>query len=57
MREPIVAIRAWLAGERAPAAHYVREPDAAYLRFTALRAPGDADLSRGHAPRHAAPGG
>jgi 5,10-methylenetetrahydromethanopterin reductase len=37
MRETIVAVRAWLAGERPPAGRFVRKPDAAYLRFKARR--------------------
>ncbi len=37
MREAIVAIRGWLAGGRAPAGRFVKEPDAAYLRFTPRR--------------------
>jgi 5,10-methylenetetrahydromethanopterin reductase len=37
MRETILAIRAWLAGDRAPAGRFVREPEAAYLRFGAPR--------------------
>jgi len=37
MRETIVAIRAWLAGGRAPAGRFVGEPDAAYLRFAPRR--------------------
>ncbi len=37
MREAIVVIRAWLAGERAPAGRFLREPDAGYLRFTPRR--------------------
>jgi 5,10-methylenetetrahydromethanopterin reductase len=37
MREAIGAIRAWLAGERAPAGRFVHEPAAAYLRFTPRR--------------------
>lgn len=37
MREAITTIRSWLAGERPPAGRFVREPDAAYLRFTPRR--------------------
>jgi 5,10-methylenetetrahydromethanopterin reductase len=37
MRETILAVRAWLAGDRAPPGRYVAEPKAAYLRFTAPR--------------------
>ncbi len=37
VREAILAIRAWLAGSRAPAGRFVRQPDAAYLRFTPRR--------------------
>jgi len=37
LREAIVAIRAWLAGGRAPGGRFVREPDAAYLRFAPRR--------------------
>ena len=38
MREAIAAIRAWLAGERAVAGRFVRDVDAAYLRFGPSRA-------------------
>jgi 5,10-methylenetetrahydromethanopterin reductase len=37
LREAIVALRAWLRGERAPAGRFVRAPEAAYLRFTPRR--------------------
>jgi 5,10-methylenetetrahydromethanopterin reductase len=37
MREAIGAVRAWLSGGRAPAGRFVREPAAAYLRFTPPR--------------------
>jgi 5,10-methylenetetrahydromethanopterin reductase len=37
VREAITVIRAWLAGARAPAGRFLREPDAAYLRFTPRR--------------------
>jgi 5,10-methylenetetrahydromethanopterin reductase len=37
LRAAITAIRAWLAGGRAPAGRFVREPEAAYLRFTPRR--------------------
>ena len=37
MREAILVIRAWLAGDRAPAGRFLREPDAGYLRFTPRR--------------------
>lgn len=37
MRAAITAIRAWLAGERAPAGRFVRDASAAYLRFAPRR--------------------
>jgi 5,10-methylenetetrahydromethanopterin reductase len=37
LRAAITAIRAWLAGDRAPAGRFVREPAGAYLRFTPRR--------------------
>ncbi len=37
MRETILAVRAWLAGDRAPSGRFVAEPRAAYLRFAAPR--------------------
>jgi 5,10-methylenetetrahydromethanopterin reductase len=37
MRETILAVRAWLAGERPPPGRFVAEPEAAYLRFTPPR--------------------
>jgi 5,10-methylenetetrahydromethanopterin reductase len=37
MREAIVTIRAWLGGGQAPRGRFVREPGAAYLRFTPPR--------------------
>jgi len=37
MRAAITTIRAWLAGGPPPAGRFVREPEAAYLRFTPRR--------------------
>ena len=37
MREAIVAIRAWLGGTPVTAGRFVRDPEAAYLRFTPRR--------------------